>query len=176
MVNFDSFKLARRCCRVEPILGTLFLSLVWPSLAQGQLQWEYMSQATFGPRAWHEISEDTVGDRLVLQGGMTTSGATYAYDGQLWTRIATNGPDVWGHGFVFDQARDEHVLYGGIRPTGGLNRDTWIFDGSSWRALGLSPQELPSAYSQHCMAFDERRGEVILFGGFSGTGFDLAET
>ena len=53
--------------------------------------------------------------------------------------------------------------------------DTWTYDARSneWSELeGAGPQ----ARSQHAMAYDSKRGEVLVFGGYVGSSFTYADT
>src|SRR2546426_901052 len=63
---------------------------------------------------------------------------------------------------AFDRARGVAVLFGGMR-LGAQLADTWIWDGSSWKAVEGAG---PPGRSGHAMSFDERRQRVVLFGGF----------
>ena len=64
---------------------------------------------------------------------------------------------------VYDQARGEHVVFGGYRsevvPRLG---DTWIFDGQTWTQHNVTG---PSPRSEAGFAYDPLRQECVLFGG-----------
>jgi N-acetylneuraminic acid mutarotase len=72
-----------------------------------------------------------------------------------------------GHGMVYDTARGKYILFGGYAADTLLN-DTWEYDpvANAWTNLNPSG-ELPSARGSFGMAYDEARGQVILFGGWS---------
>ena len=73
----------------------------------------------------------------------------------------------YGHEMVYDEMREEVVLFGGFGPDGEPKGDTWIWDGESWRlgaAGGPSPRKWPAA------AYDRHRGEIVLHGGRAGEG------
>lgn len=57
------------------------------------------------------------------------------------------------------------ILYGGAWNT-TLFADTWLWDGSSWTLL--QPAVNPGMLAQHAMAYDEARGQIVLFGGMAG--------
>jgi hypothetical protein len=57
------------------------------------------------------------------------------------------------------------ILYGGAWNT-TLFADTWRWDGSSWTLL--QPAVNPGMLAQHAMAYDEARGQIVLFGGLAG--------
>jgi hypothetical protein len=62
---------------------------------------------------------------------------------------------------VYDRARRRSVLSGGWTYR-ELFGDTWTWDGATWRRLEASG---PPPRHGHAMAYDERRGCVVLFGG-----------
>ena len=53
------------------------------------------------------------------------------------------------------------VLFGGL----AYHQSTWTFDGTSWQQE--RPTKSPNGRSQAMMAFDEKRNEVVLFGGIT---------
>jgi hypothetical protein len=59
---------------------------------------------------------------------------------------------------VYDRARQEMVLFGGL----GL-ADTWTFNGVAW-TLKTTPQA-PRPRDRHAMAYDAVRNRVVLYGG-----------
>jgi hypothetical protein len=65
------------------------------------------------------------------------------------------------HGMVFDMKRQQVVLHGGADES-RVRDDTWTWNGRTWRFIasgGPGPRTFPA------MAFDETRGEALLFGG-----------
>ena len=61
------------------------------------------------------------------------------------------------------------ILYGGQWNL-DFFADTWLWDGSNWTLL--SPANNPGLLSQHAMAYDQLHGQIVLFGGVSGTTFE----
>ena len=59
------------------------------------------------------------------------------------------------------------MLFGGQDQNGNALDDTWTWDGASWKQL--RPSVSPGPRGRARMAFDSKRDEVILYGGF-GTG------
>jgi hypothetical protein len=64
------------------------------------------------------------------------------------------------------------VLFGGIGPPNGDGRqeylaDTWVWNGVVWRKAGEAG---PPGRRDYSIAFDERRGVVLLYGGGAGSG------
>ncbi len=68
---------------------------------------------------------------------------------------------------VFDSRRDVFVMFGGLsNHLGGsfeFANDTWEWDGKDWKEI--HPTNSPSPRSSYSMAYDEKRGLVVLFGG-----------
>ncbi len=74
------------------------------------------------------------------------------------------------HAMVYDTQRNVIVLFGGYsrlskEDEGGALNDTWEYDGVTWRRIETAVS--PSPRSGHTMAYDNKRGVVILFGGNS---------
>jgi cysteine-rich repeat protein len=76
------------------------------------------------------------------------------------------------HALVYDAARRKVLLFGGVAlAASALLNDTWEWDGAKW--LVRTPATSPPATAEHAMAFDARRGVVVLFLG-SNDGFASA--
>ena len=127
-------------------------------------------------RSGHAMCYDSTRDKIVLFGGYggTPSGNladTWEWDGATWTQITTTtAPSPrYGHGMVFDTARQRTVLYGGFAG-GGFAGDTWLWDGVAWTqaATPLAPKGRPRC----SMAFDSWRNRVVLFGGWGSPGWN----
>lgn len=68
------------------------------------------------------------------------------------------------------------VVFGGDA-YGGILDDTWLFDGQSWtEATACGDDGCPAARAHHAMAFDEARGELVMFGGTDGSDRDRGDT
>lgn len=117
-------------------------------------------------------------NRFVAFGGSARQGQAYGdtweFDGDNWTRVPTASPPArQAHSMVYDQQRSRTVVFGGmgLGPAGQRPPplgDTWEFDGRSWsekRVMGPSPRFGAG------VAYDSKRGVVILFGGVAAEGF-----
>jgi len=130
-----------------------------------------------GSRSEHRLVYDTARSALVSVGGyaLTSQG-----DREVWELI--DGRWVFGgaaeagptHAFaaVYDQARHETVVFGGYRNSGLVN-ETWVWDGRRWEQR---PSGDITRRSGHAMAYDSRRGVVVLYGGASGVPETRSET
>jgi hypothetical protein len=98
----------------------------------------------------------------------TTLGDTWLWDGKAWRQLEVVGPPARSAAMVaYDSVRHVVVLFGGSGPEGlgqGLYfQDTWTWDGAQWQLQ--HPAHLPNPRMRAGMAFDERRGVTVMFGG-----------
>jgi cysteine-rich repeat protein len=131
----------------------------------------------FAPRgrAGAAVAYDSHRQRLVLFGGTCglTFGDTWEWDGTSWHAITTPvAPSPRsGAAMAYDEHRQRIVLYGGdpgvtgdafrgINPLG----DTWEWDGSTWVETSNSSTVI-DARAYAAIAYDPKRGRVVLFGG-----------
>jgi hypothetical protein len=95
-----------------------------------------------GARTRHRLAFDPIRGTTLLFGGQIGSGPsavfpndTWAWDGQAWTRLATDGPPArYLHAMAFDRRRERVVMSGGglgAPPWRALG-DTWEWDGQRW--------------------------------------------
>ena len=89
--------------------------------------------------------------------------ATLAFGQSGWTQqFPSQTPSGRNfHTMVYDAARNEVVLFGGIANNSGVLGDTWVWDGFNW--IQKSPPNSPSPRFGHAMAYDAVRQEVVLF-------------
>jgi hypothetical protein len=124
------------------------------------------------PPASHAYSMvyDAGHQRVVLFGGSGPVSMTWTYDGTAWTNqtLQASPPARRAAAMAYDSVRGVVVLFGGNRDTAQPGRvtlgDTWEWDGVSlsWEEKATDG---PAARSSAAMAFDQQRGEVLLFGG-----------
>lgn len=126
-------------------------------------------------RTGHAMAFDEARGRLLVFGGTgPEDGAPaadrrslWAWDGQAWERLSTDGPTARHEAsLVYDAARQRIVLYGGRRgtfPNEVLLDDTWEWDGAAWTERATSG---PGARVHQAMAYDRARSRVVLFGGY----------
>jgi hypothetical protein len=69
---------------------------------------------------------------------------------------------------AYDEIRRNTVLFGGASREEGMQDATLVFDGVHWREMVVSGAK-PSPRSAHAMAFDRKRGRVVLFSGWNGS-------
>ena len=91
---------------------------------------------------------------------------TWEWDGEAWRQVSTAGPPRRGNtAMAYDSRRGVTVLFGGISGSGPANEhrnDTWEWDGNVWLQVASKG---PRPRGEHALAYDERRGVTVLFGG-----------
>ena len=93
--------------------------------------------------------------------------ATWTWDGATWRQIAVAGPtSARDSALAYDAQRARIVRFGGYRDGTGSSQidETWEWDGASWSLV--SPLARPSARGGHALAYDSRRGRIVLYGGY----------
>ena len=133
-----------------------------------------------GARAGAALIYDPANRGVLLFGGATshttrdglnpstTLGDTWLWDGRIWRQLDVQGPPARSAAMVaYDSARHVVVLFGGSGPEGtGLGlyfQDTWTWDGAQWQLQ--HPAHMPNPRMRAGMAFDERHGVIVMFGG-----------
>src|SRR5262245_10460881 len=86
----------------------------------------------------------------------STSALAQPCQGQGWVEKALQGRS--DHAMAYDSVRGVTVLFGGI------DAETWEWNGSSWSFRSITG---PSWRGAHAMAFDSARGVTVLFGGYT---------
>jgi len=129
------------------------------------------------PRDMSAMTYDAARKNVVLFGGDgainipplvgfgRAQGDTWIWDGSQWTQRfpGTSPPPRYGHGIVYDAARQQVVMFGGRNEAGTVFNDTWVWNGTTWALK--SPTTKPPARWRAGMAYDLFRGQVVLFGG-----------
>jgi hypothetical protein len=159
----------------------------------GSETWAYNLSAdswvNLNPPASPHIAErsamvyDSLADRIVLYGGnappLTNETWAYDFNANRWTNLhPRNAPPARAqHEMVYDALADRVVMYGGSPGTvccGSLTDETWVYDFSNNTWTEMHPSLAPSARDLATMAYDSRRGLVVLFGGQTAFGNHFA--
>jgi hypothetical protein len=127
---------------------------------------------------------DEVNQNLVLFGGhkyddtgFIIYGDTWAWNGTSWEFITSDGPtERDGARAVFDPLAQNVFLFGGAEITTNVRNmnDTWIWDGTRWKEVQNAMA--PLARVHPAMAFDMKRGVIVMTGGSNGPGSILGDT
>jgi hypothetical protein len=118
---------------------------------------------------------NTIGSRVcgACPAGYTGDGESgCVLSGPIWIQASPETSPIarWANGLVYDGARENVVLFGGIGRIGGvLTRlsDTWTWDGTDWTEQ--SPASSPPARTGP-LAYDPTRERVVMFGGAGESG------
>jgi len=140
--------------------------------------WQVIGQHSEMPAAEPGFVFDSRRNRFVAFGGSAGQGKLYGdtweLEGDSWKRVATAAPPArQAHAMVYDERRDRTIVFGGIgpgqpgQPPPALG-DTWEFDGAVWTERRVTG---PEARHGAGVAYDSKRGIVILFGGLTSDGF-----
>lgn len=140
--------------------------------------WTFLTPApypTLLARRSGGMAFDPIQGKVLMYGGLQsgptlTLNDTWTFDGATWTQLtpATTPPPRWGHRMVLDTRRLRVVTFGGRSPTTtAVANDTWEWDGTNWQQM--FPTASANARAFYSMAFDDRRGKVVMYGTQSGS-------
>jgi len=146
------------------------------SLADARsLSYPVLLDPTIEVGLWSTISLEAPFERPMVFDPAREEAVTIAGDDTILLRKGTwrsvfnpSLPTRAGYGLVFDQKRNESVLFGGYQ-AGTYFSDTWAWNGASWVDLTATAGVAPSARNGNQMAYDSVRKRAVLFGGFDGT-------
>lgn len=108
-----------------------------------------------GARQGHTIAHDPGAGRIVLYGGNVGGTQTWTLTGTTWARLNTTADPGWrlGPNLVWDG--------NGMLLFGGYGESHWRLQNDDWVRL----REEPTRRIYGSFAYDEARGELVLFGG-----------
>lgn len=143
----------------------------WRRLSQNDLEEGQSPDA----RYFHAMAYDTIRGRIVLFGGVGSSGAlddTWELSGRRWQLMPLSEPArdrpvaLAGHAAAFDSVRQEVVMMGGLDGPMGVD-DTWVWSGDGWRRVSADRERdgNPAARAEHAAVYDSARKRVVVFGG-----------
>ena len=129
------------------------------------------SPAGFAPPSGGAMAYDPENRGVLLFGGTRQAQSvaeTWLWNGRSWNRLDVIGPPARSaEMMVYDSARHQVVLFGGSGPAGAgqalLFADTWTWDGTQWEEQ--HPAHVPNPRMRAAIAFDQKRGLVVMFGG-----------
>ena len=133
-------------------------------------------------RDGHCMVYDPGSGQAILFGGSDNAGVelndTWAYDptANNWTELTPAGalpPARAWHSMVYDSRDRKVIIFGGAygeEVDGTYLNDTWAYDPAvnSWTEL-RPPGDLPAKRSLQAMVYDSAAGQVLLFGGGTGS-------
>lgn len=123
------------------------------------------------------IAYDDARGEVVMFGGWredpdnrATYNDTWIWNGSTWRRRLTGvSPSPRAYtSMVYDAARANIVLFGGLNWDALYNGDTWTWDGLTWKNVTPTSAS-PSPRSRYALTYDAARQETVLFGGWLDT-------
>ncbi len=145
------------------------------TLAASSLTWASAGPSIPSVRNNATMSYDAAAGEIVMFGGL--SGSAYLNDTWLfnlasgtWRQVypALSPPARNQAVMGYDAAAGEVVLFGGYTGSAYLN-DTWLYDAATNTWTQATPSTSPSGRDLGGMVYDAAAGEMVLFGGYSGT-------
>ena len=124
------------------------------------------------PRARSGMAFDVAHSDAVLFGGVKSNGSytneTWTWNGTSWMdrtpASATASPSARADvQIAYDRAHGKTVLFGGFAANGGLQNDTWLWDGTSWQ--NVSKTARPLARDHGSLVWNPARQRLVLYGG-----------
>jgi RHS repeat-associated protein len=112
----------------------------------------------------------------LLIGGFSATGVAlsdvWSFDGQTWSPVASLPAGRGYAGVSYDPVRERVYVFGGVG-SAGLLPSTLAWNGTSWSTVTSTG---PSARKGAAMAFDDRTGTMVLFGGIPASNVALSDT
>src|SRR5262245_37188413 len=136
------------------------------------LTWTQLSPTVSpSPRSYLAMTSDASFRKVVLSGGLSTSGYlndTWTFDGITWTQVDTPvAPSPRTNAqMAYDRHTHQVILFGGYDGHRDLG-DTWLWDGLTSTWTQAFPAHSPKAVTGP-MVFTDMNGRVDEFGGFDG--------
>jgi hypothetical protein len=138
--------------------------------------WARVATGGAPARVHHAMSYDPTTRRVVVFGGINpdggTLGDTWSWDGSRWTPVGTSAAPRSHARMSFHRGLGALVVVGGRAAPAGL--DMIVQRDQVWMPLPSTPE--PSARYLTDIAYDERRGVMVLFGGAAPNGSLLGDT
>lgn len=149
-------------------------------------KWSRVATTGPSPRFPGAFALDAARGQVVFFGGHRADGQrfetlddTWTWDGKAWTQVvemSTKPSARDGARAVFDPAGQRVLLFGGAELEGGRPHplaDTWSWNGTAWRQLATDG---PPPRAHAAMAWDAKRGRLVLTGGSGGPNSILGDT
>ncbi len=131
-----------------------------------------------GDRSDHAMAYDSNRKATVFFGGWRSGWGnpymddTWEWNGRIWKEIHKKGPSGREkHAMIYDSKRKRIVLFGGYDGNNRLS-DTWTYTASGWKKAAESSPDGPPGLLLHSMAYDAKRDQIVLFGGYSNSGYN----
>ncbi|HMD44791.1 MAG TPA: hypothetical protein VKG43_01430 [Acidimicrobiales bacterium] len=179
------------------VTAALVLELLAAPVRSGGLSpslmvWSDVAVGSIAARSGTVTAYDPATAQEVLFGGLVTASRdndTWTWGASGWTQVNTGSPGCTtacpaspsgrsGAVMAYDPATAQLVLFGGTTASGLVN-DTWTWSGSAWTQVNTgSPgctsacPASPSPRAGAVVAYDQASAQLVLFGGYDGSGYD----
>ena len=122
-------------------------------------------------RGWTQLVYDEDLNRIVMYGGYSLAGFSYAdtwaLSGGSWSQLASTDFVRDSHGMMYDTARNRVVVFGGY-----LADVIELVGSGPWFTVA-GRRDWPPGQDQHAMAYDTFRNVVFMYGGGSLESWEL---
>jgi hypothetical protein len=161
--------------------GNVSSNQTW-SFSHGE--WTLLTPSVTPAARWAEsLTYDASTGDIVMFGGVgvadTALTDTWVLSGGQWSRLHSTlyPPGRFTASMVYDPSTRSVLMFGGLsepQKDAPILADFWSFSGSQWSNLTLIAS--PPPVSSMSLAYDEKDGYVLLFGGQNASGAYLSET
>jgi cysteine-rich repeat protein len=133
--------------------------------------WKQVAMGAGTPRR-AQMAYDIAHDQMVVFGGKTTGtfplvlADTTVFAGRAWKQATARTVPIarYRAALAYDAVHQRVVMFGGADASGlHVFDETWLWDGHDWQQA--RPATTPAAREGAMMAFDGKRGRIIMFGG-----------
>ncbi|KAI9189127.1 hypothetical protein H9P43_000555 [Blastocladiella emersonii ATCC 22665] len=122
-------------------------------------------------RAFHALGYDAAGGNIWIYGGQSASsvlGDTWKYSvaAATWTAVTTSASPGTRTNFAHATLDQTMYVYGGVTPTGEIQRDLWALDmaAGAWSPVAAKGAVVPPAL-QHAALVAVNGTQLVLYGG-----------
>ena len=131
------------------------------------IRWVERSSATTPPvRTDYVVAFDRARAKTVMHStdsfAMPSRGETWEWDGQNWERVNVTLPPPFSEPAMAYDERRQCVVISGATYWG--DHETWEYEGAGWRKNPRAFSTM-SGIGGHALAYDTRRGSMVLFAG-----------
>jgi hypothetical protein len=104
-----------------------------------------------------------------VSSGICTLDDTWSWNGtaRTWSQLnPTMHPSARRAPMAYDYGNSTMLLFGGDNGAGTQYTDSWTWNGSNW--MQIYPSKTPIARTAPNMVYDDKIGQIVLFGGYAG--------
>ncbi len=91
---------------------------------------------------------------------------TWIWNGSTWKQLKNNPLTLLNHDLTYCKRINQNIIFGGWNGSQRLDK-TYLMNGEDWNLADSENGSGPEARESHSMVYDEKRKEIILFGGLT---------